>query len=265
VAGLASSAAASLRVLVIDDQAFNRLVLRDHLERLGCKVEESADGPSAHLLLQARAHHMAFVDLDLPGLDGLALIRHVRQEGADRPVFLVATTASATRGIEELVLAAGADAFLPKPISLPHLAGLLEACAARIERRPAAAARAAEPGGPAIAPETVANAGLFAELPLTPDLLRSLHAELDVEAQALAASWRQTDTSATRRHAHRIASLGILARDENLLQAARLAEESLQHAPAEASRTVDALQLAARARIQLLGNTVALTGRTGRN
>lgn len=260
-----AAAPAALRVLVIDDQAFNRLVLRDHLERLGCKVEESADGPSAHLLLQARAHHMAFVDLDLPGLDGLALIRHVRHEGADRPVFLVATTASATRGIEELVLAAGADAFLPKPISLPHLAGLLEACAARLERRPTTPARPAEPSAPAISADAVANAGLFANLPLTADLLRSLHSELDVETQALTASWRQADAPAARRHAHRIASLGILARDEKLLQAARQAEESIQHSPAEASRSVDALQLAARARIQLLGSTVAITGKDGHN
>ncbi len=262
----ASTAATSgLRVLVIDDQAFNRLVLRDHLERLGCKVEESADGPSAHLLLQARAHHMAFVDLDLPGLDGLALIRRVRNEVAKRPIFLVATTAAATRGIEEQVLAAGADAFLPKPISLPHLAGLIEACAARLDIRPA-------PGLPPVGPAVTAGGtvppattGLFAELPLTPELLRNLNAELDVETQSLASSWQHADASAARHHAHRIASLSILAHDDDLLQAARRAEDSLLQNRADTSHAVDALQLAARNRIRLLGSTPSLAGKAGHN
>ncbi len=240
-----------LRVLVIDDQAFNRLVLRDHLERLSCKVEESADGPSALLLLQARAHHLAFIDLNLPGLDGLALIRRVRSEHPGAPVFLVATTASATRGIQEQSLAAGADAFLPKPISAQQLAEVVQACIRRSGTPPAAA--------------SAASAGLFAALPLTPDHIRSLHAELDVEAQSLAASWRLADAGAARRHAHRLASLGIIARDDALVQAARHAEEVIQADRALASSAVDALQLAARERIRLLGTTVAATGQDGKN
>ncbi len=250
--------APGLRVLVIDDQSFNRLVLRDQLERLGCKVEESADGPSAHLLLQARAHHMAFVDLDLPGLDGLNLIRRIRQEGAERPVFLVATTASATRTIEEKVLAAGADAFLPKPISLPHLAALLEACGARLAPPRSTVAP------PAPASEGVAS-GLFAEVPLPTELLRTLQTELDHETQSLVTSWRQADADAARRHAHRIASLGIIARDDGLLEAARTAEEALRHNHAEASLSVDALQSAAHTRIRLLRTSAGGPDTHGKN
>lgn len=251
----AGTAADSLRVLVIDDQAFNRLVLRDHLERLGCKVEESADGPSALLLLQARAHHIAFVDLNLPGLDGLALLRRVRHERADTAIFLVATTASATRGIQEQALAAGADAFLPKPISPQQLAELVHECT----RRGAAPRTAAEPAA------STASAGLFAALPLTPDLVRSLHAELDVETQSLASSWSLADPIGARRHAHRIASLAIIARDEKLIDAARHAEELIQTDRAAASAAVDALQLAARDRLRLLGTTVTATGQDGKN
>jgi signal transduction histidine kinase/CheY-like chemotaxis protein len=246
-----------LRVLVIDDQAFNRLVLRDHLERLGCKVEESADGTSAHLLLQARAHHMAFVDLDLPGLDGLALLRRVRSERDDNPVYLVATTASATRGIQEQALTAGADAFLPKPISGQQLAALLRECSGRVAPAPASASGASGPPPP--------SPGLFADLPLTPDLIRSLHAELDVETQSLVSSWRLTDQAGARRHAHRIASLAIIARDTDLVQAARHAEDTLQSDRAHASRAVDALQSAARDRLRLLATTVSASGQDRKN
>ncbi|MFT3829266.1 MAG: ATP-binding protein [Opitutaceae bacterium] len=251
-----SAAADSLRVLVIDDQAFNRLVLRDHLERLGCKVEESADGPSALLLLQARAHHIAFVDLNLPGLDGLALLRRVRHARADTAVFLVATTASATRGIQEQAIAAGADAFLPKPISAQQLATVVQECT----RRRAVLPTAAAPSVP-----SSDGAGLFAEFPLTPELVRSLHAELDVEAHSLATSWRLADPLGARQHAHRIASLAIIARDETLIHAARHAEEVIQADRAAASAAVDALQRAARERIRLLGTTVTATGQDGKN
>ena len=302
---------AALRVLVIDDQAFNRLVLRDHLERLGCHVEEAGDGTSAHLLLQARAHHLAFVDLDLPGLDGLALMGRVRRECGEPGVFLVATTASATSGIEQTVRAAGAHAFLPKPIALARLAALLEECAARPAalgpnaalRQPAPAPAAPDAGicpgvpatsAPAATPAQIPPAhtaaaaallthptghylqpapasvplqrpstrqtataatppaprhsglpatlppptphpeaplpatGLFAELSLTTEMLRLLHSELDAETQALTENWRQGNAPAARRQAHRIASLGIIARDDVLLQAARRAEEALQ-------------------------------------
>ena len=259
----------ALRVLVIDDQAFNRLVLRDHLERLGCNVEEAGDGTSAHLLLQARAHHLAFVDLDLPGLDGMALMRRVRQE-CDRPaVFLVATTAAATRGIEEAVRAAGADAFLPKPIALPRLIALLEECAARQGRRDSKeetqTPTEASPGTAPTALPAPAAPGLFAEIPLTIELLRQLHAELDVEAQALSECWRQADPPATRRHAHRIASLGILARDDSLLQAARRAEESLQQNRHDAQPAIEELQRSARRRLLLLSDTVSAARKDANN
>ena len=266
---VASPRPPALRVLVIDDQAFNRLVLRDHLERLGCQVEEAGDGTSAHLLLQARAHHLAFVDLDLPGLDGMALMRRVRQESGDHGLFLVATTASATRGIEEAVHAAGANAFLPKPISLPHLAALLEECAVRLGRREAPASPPVPPtASPAATAHTVppsTSSGLFAEIPLTIEMLRQLHAELDVETQALTKSWRQSDPPAARRHAHRIASLGILARDDGLLQAARRAEESLQQNRSDAQPAIEELELNARRRLRQLGDSVAAARKDANN
>jgi signal transduction histidine kinase/DNA-binding response OmpR family regulator len=262
--------ATALRTLVIDDQAFNRVILRDQLERLGCKVDEAADAPSALLLIQASAHHMAFVDLDLPGLDGVALIRRIRAIDISRSIFLVATTASATTGIEDNVLAAGADAFLPKPLSAPHLAELLDTCTTRLARSagsPLLPARPAEPTTPATmpAPASATTGGLFANLALTPDMLRQLHSELDIEAQSLASSWRLADSPGTRHHAHRIASLGLIARDESLVQAARRAEESLQQNRGDASQTVDTLQLVARARIQLLGTAVAAHRKDGAN
>ncbi|MBK8475496.1 MAG: response regulator [Opitutaceae bacterium] len=258
--------APALRVLVIDDQAFNRLVLRDHLERLGCNVEEASDGTSAHLLLQARAHHLAFVDLDLPGLDGMAVMRRVRQEGGEHGVFLVATTASATRGIEEAVREAGAHAFLPKPIALPRLAALLAECAAR-QGRPEAAPAQSLAGPPRIAPvlPSLPLSGLFAEIPLTIEMLRQLHAELDVETLALSESWRQADPPAARRHAHRIASLGILAHDDALLQAARRAEESLQQNRHDTQPAIEELELNARRRLRQLGDTVAAARKDANN
>ncbi len=253
--------ASALRVLVIDDQSFNRLILRDQLERLGCKVEESADGPSAHLLLQTRAHHLAFVDLDLPGLDGLNLIRRIRAEMRVGRIYLVATTAAATRATEEQVRAAGADAFLPKPIAQSRLVTLLETCIHRPVDTPPTWPTGTPTSGPASPPA----AGLFADLPLTDEIARSLQRELDVEITALATSWRLTETEATRHHAHRIASLGIIARDDELVRAARTTEDAIRAARPEVSQLVDALHAVARNRVRLLGNSVSNTGGAGEN
>ena len=279
-------------------------MLRDHLERLGCHVEEAGDGTSAHLLLQARAHHLAFVDLDLPGLDGLALMGRVRRECGEPGVFLVATTASATSGIEETVRAAGAHAFLPKPIALPRLTALLEQCAARPDTtaalqtapRPSTAtvavppptaaspaspppptptrkaataepsplaSRPAAPTPPAVPAQQPSAFGLFAGLAFTLEMLRQLHAELDVEIQGLTERWRQADATAARRHAHRIASLGIVARDDALLQAARRAEEALQQnrgdrsiAASPAQPAIEELARAARHRLRQLAESL---------
>jgi CheY-like chemotaxis protein len=88
------------------------------------------------------------LDLDLPGMDGLALARRLRAQGFDRP--LLAVTARADAEAEPLARAAGFDAFLRKPLTGEALADALAAtvpAAAEDGKRAPASADASQGGG----------------------------------------------------------------------------------------------------------------------
>ncbi len=105
-------AGARRTLLLVDDVAVNRHVLRDLLQPVGFEILEAASGESA---LASAAPDLAFIDLRMPGMDGLELVRRLRaREGGDR-VKLVAMSASVLSFNRDDAFAAGCDDFLPKP------------------------------------------------------------------------------------------------------------------------------------------------------
>jgi len=112
-----------LRVLVADDQQANRTVLMRILERAGHKVQQAGDGEEALDQLESDNIDLAIVDMHMPRLSGLDVLRQLRymQAGASRrtPVIVLSAdaTAQAARDAEE----AGAPAFLTKPVMVARL------------------------------------------------------------------------------------------------------------------------------------------------
>ncbi|MEO8161427.1 MAG: response regulator, partial [Arenimonas sp.] len=111
-----------LRVLVADDQQANRTVLARILERAGHKVQQANDGEQALDLLELDNFDLAIVDMHMPRLSGLDVLRQLRymQAGGKRtPVIVLSAdaTAQAARDAEE----AGAPAFLTKPVMVARL------------------------------------------------------------------------------------------------------------------------------------------------
>jgi two-component system sensor histidine kinase RpfC len=111
-----------LRVLVADDQPANRTVLTRILERAGHKVQQACDGEEALDLLELDNIDLAIVDMHMPRLSGLDVLRQLRymQAGGKRtPVIVLSAdaTAQAARDAEE----AGAPAFLTKPVMVARL------------------------------------------------------------------------------------------------------------------------------------------------
>jgi CheY-like chemotaxis protein len=112
-----------LKVLVIDDNAVNRLIAVRFLEKLGCHVEAAANGADGLARLEARPDtDLVFMDCEMPGLDGLEVTRRLRAEEEGHHVPVVALTASAALEDKERCLAAGMDDFLAKPVTLEALA-----------------------------------------------------------------------------------------------------------------------------------------------
>lgn len=115
--------AAALTVLVIDDDADSREVAARMLEGTGARVLTAGDATEGLALLRARRPDVLVADIGMPGMDGYALIRAVRQlathEGADTPA--AAMTALARDEDRQRALDAGYQAHLAKPVSREDL------------------------------------------------------------------------------------------------------------------------------------------------
>ncbi len=105
-------------ILVVDDDAKIVRLVRTYLEREGFRVVEAADGKSALAAIALEAPALVVLDLMLPEVDGLAIVRAVRR--TDRtPIVMV--SARGTTGDRIAGLEAGADDYLPKPFSPAEL------------------------------------------------------------------------------------------------------------------------------------------------
>jgi len=128
------------RVLVVDDNSVNLAVAEEFLRVLGAEVRAAEGGEAALALLREEASELIFLDVHMPGMDGLEVLRAIRS-GAAGPadVPVIALTADAMVGDRERYLAEGMDGYLSKPVDFDQLA--LEAgrvlAAADVERRSA--------------------------------------------------------------------------------------------------------------------------------
>lgn len=118
-----SSAGHTPPVLVVDDDAKIRRLVRAYLERDGHRVLEAADGPAAVEALREERPVVVVLDLMLPGIDGLTIIRDLRAalgSAPDRPLVLVLSARGLTSDRIE-GLSVGADDYLAKPFSPAEL------------------------------------------------------------------------------------------------------------------------------------------------
>ena len=114
------------RILVVDDHPDNRAVLVNLLEPLGFDLAEAANGKAGLLRAELFEPDVIITDLVMPGMDGLELIRQLRQIPTLSQVAIIAASASVSQGSQEDSLKAGAQAFVPKPIQVKSLLNLLQ-------------------------------------------------------------------------------------------------------------------------------------------
>lgn len=115
IIGLAPDQAA-VRVLVVDDRADNRELLKLVLEGLGIEVFTAETGEQAVQAFQKLSPHLIWMDLRMPGMDGYEATRQIRALPAGDQVRIVALTANAFQEDREKALTAGCDDLLPKPL-----------------------------------------------------------------------------------------------------------------------------------------------------
>jgi two-component system cell cycle response regulator DivK len=114
------------KVLVADDQAAGRELIRTILEHSGHAVWEACDGTEAVRFASEILPDLILLDLHMPMLDGFEVIKELRSRRKLARTPIVALTASAMRGDRERALSAGFTSYISKPISLRALRTELE-------------------------------------------------------------------------------------------------------------------------------------------
>lgn len=147
-----------LRVVVADDEAENRGVLRALLAPLGFALEEVSTGRECLERALAQPPDLILMDLRMPDLGGIEATRLLRADARTRPVPIVAITAAAFEEDRDRALAAGCDAHLPKPVRLGALAEIIETLLPLSwERAPVSVGPASPPPPEALPPELAAR------------------------------------------------------------------------------------------------------------
>jgi two-component system nitrogen regulation response regulator GlnG len=113
------------RVLVADDEASIRFVLREALEGMGCAVEEARTGEDARRMLTDEPFDLALLDIRMPGPTGLELLAELASRGTQAPIVVILTAQqSFEHAIEAMKL--GAFDFMTKPFDLAQLRATVE-------------------------------------------------------------------------------------------------------------------------------------------
>lgn len=119
------------RILVIEDQQDIAELIAMHLADLGHQISQVNDGPTGLDAARSGQYDLIVLDVMLPGMDGMEIIRTLRMEQVKTPVLML--TARAAEIDRVLGLELGADDYLSKPFSVPELQARVKALLRRAE------------------------------------------------------------------------------------------------------------------------------------
>jgi len=105
------------KVLIAEDNAVNRELLRELLEIRGYTVFEACDGQEALQMIEQTQPDLLLLDIGMPVLDGFAVVRKIRENPHLAKLPVVAVTAYAMRDDREKILGAQFDGYLSKPVN----------------------------------------------------------------------------------------------------------------------------------------------------
>ena len=107
----------SKRILVVEDQADNRRILRDMLSNAGYELVEAESGEEALKAVEAQRPDLILMDIQLPVMDGYEATRRIKANPTLKAVPIIAVTSYALSGDEGKARAAGCNAYVTKPFS----------------------------------------------------------------------------------------------------------------------------------------------------
>jgi CheY-like chemotaxis protein len=121
-----------MTILVADDNALSRELIRELLEPSGHLILEAQNGCEALELIRSRELDVVFLDLQMPLQDGFSVIRELRNDDRFRNLPVIAISASAMMGDRERAMSAGFDSYIAKPIDLCTVEAQVETFTSRL-------------------------------------------------------------------------------------------------------------------------------------
>lgn len=112
-------------ILIVDDNPTNLKLVRILLLRKGYDIRTAQDADEALLVLNSFKPKLILMDIQLPGMDGLQLTRHLKAIPKYHHTIIIAITAYAMKGDEEKAIAAGCDGYIAKPIDTRALPDII--------------------------------------------------------------------------------------------------------------------------------------------
>jgi response regulator RpfG family c-di-GMP phosphodiesterase len=134
----------TLRLLLVDDDPGLRALLRATLDAVDVEMEDAEDALTALAAIRQRRPDAIVLDVNLPGMDGLALCRQLKNDPATTEIPIVVLSGS-EGGTAEAALESGAESFLRKPFSPLELLAIVERLAGGLYGIPFRAAKKREP------------------------------------------------------------------------------------------------------------------------
>lgn len=124
-AGKTRFIAPNVRILVVDDNQFNRKVIKLFLEPALIHIDEVESGYEALEMIDIREYDLILMDLRMPKMDGAETIEKIKSEYPDFATPVIVLTADIMDGVEERLLSQGFAAFLPKPVIAADLLDMI--------------------------------------------------------------------------------------------------------------------------------------------
>ena len=123
---MASGSTSGKCILIVEDNPLNMKLFSAMIGAQGYEVLQAVDGIQGLDLAQIHHPDLIIMDIQLPSMSGLEVTRSLKGNDGTRDIPIIATTAFAMRGDEEMILASGCDAYMSKPIAISQFLELIE-------------------------------------------------------------------------------------------------------------------------------------------